>query len=234
MMSNLSTVLKYSNYLLKAREHFSEHAIGMVEKNHIHHNYEPNFWDIMLKDLVSSETVSNFKDKNALEFGCGAGRNLVNMALLGQFRRVDGIDISKENASNSASYVKKMISEGAIESFCAEGNGYSCFPMPSNFYHFVMSDQVFIHIPNYEIRKLIILDIKRVLVSGGVFVVHFLSVGDSVQYYDNYNDFPMNVTVSSRNQLLTDFQSYGFSTVNVQETTNIYNNLPEWWVRCVK
>jgi SAM-dependent methyltransferase len=206
----------------------------MTEINHTHHNLEPNYWDIMLKDISDPNSGFYTKGTAALEYGCGAGRNLVNMALLGQFSRVDGIDISKDNASNSSLFVEQRLSSIGISTCCVEGDGYSCLPLPPNFYTFVMSDQVFIHIPNYEIRALIIRDIIRILVKGGVFVVHFITIADSVEYYFNFNGFPKNVSPSSSEQLLTDFSSYGFASVTVYESTNFYNGLPEWYVRCVK
>ena len=139
----------------------------MLKENHYQHNIEPNYWNILLKDLMDEKSVVDYRGQCAMEFGCGAGRNLVNMAILGGFSRVDGIDISKDNARNSMSFFREKISSPDVQCVCLEGDGYSCRPLPSNQYKFVMSDQVFIHIPNYEVRKSIILDIKRVMVKGG-------------------------------------------------------------------
>ena len=64
--------------------------------------------------------------------------------------------------------------------------------------------------------------------------MHFQHLGDSVAYFDNYNDFPKNVVVSSRSELLDDFQGYGFSSVEVFEGVNFYNHSNEYYIRCVK
>lgn len=233
-MSRREVASKYRAYLSLAKQHFQRHAAGMTELNHSQHNLEPDYWDILLRDLTDPASTLQTAGRAALEYGCGAGRNLVNMALLGQFARVDGIDISKDNASNSQLFAAQKLSSIGVTSCCVEGDGFSCYPLPSNFYTFVMSDQVFIHIPNYEIRALIIKDIHRVLAAGGVFVAHFISIGDSVGYYENHNHFPKNMMPASRQQLHDDFSTYGFSSVTVTESINFYNNLPDWYVRCVK
>lgn len=47
----------------------------------------------------------NSHGKFALEYGCGAGRNLVNLLEHCSFERVEGIVISKTNCTNSIDYV---------------------------------------------------------------------------------------------------------------------------------
>lgn len=219
-------------YLKKAKAFFQKHSQKMIAENHYHHNMEPNYWNYMLEDLLSKPGC--FSGGASLEYGCGAGRNLVNMGVLGEFSRVDGIDISKGNAINAQEFANLKLKSFNVKVTCLEGDGYTCLPLRSSFYDFVMSHQVFIHIPNYEIRQNIIYDIKRVLKSNGVFICHFMTIGDSVGYYDNHLSFPKNVQPEGKEQLAEDFGLYDFSEVKVTEVTNFVNGKPEWYVRCVK
>ena len=220
------------NYLQKAKQFFQKHSEKMVEINHYHHNMEPNYWNYMLGDLMRENGI--FKGGAALEYGCGAGRNLVNMGILGGFSRVDGIDISKNNAINAQNFGNLKLNSYGVKITCLEGDGYTCLPFRSEDYDFIMSHQVFIHIPNYEVRKSIILEIKRLLKTGGVFVCHFMTIDDSVGYHDNHLSFPKNVQPEGGKQLEEDFRMYGFSDIKVFETENFVNRKPEWYVRCVK
>ena len=219
-------------YLRGAKEFFQKHSHKMTAENHYQHNIEPNYWRYMFEDLVSNP--EGFRDGAALEYGCGAGRNLVNMGVLGGFERVDGLDIAKDNALNAQQFASLKLGSYNTKVMCLEGDGYTCLPLRSDSYDFVMSHQVFIHIPNYEVRGHIIREIRRVLKSGGVFVCHFMTVGDSVGYFDNHLSFPKNVQPEGAGQLEEDFETYGFSEIKVSEVTNFVNEKPEWYVRCVK
>lgn len=220
------------DYLKKAKAFFSKNSHKMVAENHYQHNIEPNYWNYMLEDLLSHP--GRFSGGAALEYGCGAGRNLVNMGVLGEFGRVDGIDISKGNAINAQEFANLKLQSYGTKVTCLDGDGYTCLPLRSSSYDFVMSHQVFIHIPNYEIRSHIVGDIKRVLKPGGVFICHFMTIGDSVGYYDNYLSFPKNVQPEGKEQLAEDFCRHGFSEMRVSEVINFVNGKPEWYVRCVK
>ena len=219
-------------YLRSAKEFFQKHSHKMVAENHYHHNIEPNYWKYMLEDLISKP--ERFQGGAALEYGCGAGRNLVNMGVLGGFARVDGLDIAKDNAINAQQFASLKLKSYDTKVMCLEGDGYTCLPLRSNLYDFVMSHQVFIHIPNYDVRGQIIREVKRVLKSGGVFICHFMTIGDSVGYFDNHLSFPKNVQPEGERQLKEDFLTYEFSEVKVTEVINFVNQKPEWYIRCVK
>lgn len=233
-MIYLNPVVAQNNkvYLQKAKAFFQKHSEKMTIVNHYHHNMEPNYWNHMLGDLMREDGA--FKGGAALEYGCGAGRNLVNMGVLGGFARVDGIDISKNNAINAQEFANSKLNSYGTKVTCLEGDGYTLLPFKSDSYTFIISHQVFIHIPNYEVRQSIILDIKRVLKVGGVFVCHFMTLDDSVGYQDNFNSFPKNVQPEGCGQLEADFKKHGFAEVRVTEVENFVNTKPEWYVRCVK
>jgi ubiquinone/menaquinone biosynthesis C-methylase UbiE len=100
-MNNLQVEIskKYLKYLQSAKDFFERSSSEMKKKNHNQHQLEPNFWKYMLIPYQNNE--GNY----AMEYGCGAGRNLVNLIEYCGFERVDGIDISKSNCINSMNYV---------------------------------------------------------------------------------------------------------------------------------
>ena len=62
--------------------------------NHLEHNNNPHYWDILLGDLKDKE---KWDGGTALDFACGKGRNVTNMLSLCDWSRVDGVDISIGN-----------------------------------------------------------------------------------------------------------------------------------------
>tara|TARA_Y100000589_G_C27081679_1_gene599917 strand:- start:68 stop:769 length:702 start_codon:yes stop_codon:yes gene_type:complete len=218
-------------YLIASKKFFQKNSPKMVEENHYHHNMEPNYWNIMLKDLKEN---NQFIGKSCLEYGCGAGRNLVNMSILGGFSRADGIDISKTNAINAQKFAEEKLKSYSTKITCLEGDGYTCLPFKNDSYDFIISHQVFIHIPNYSVRCSIISDIKRILKNGGIFITHFKTIGDNVGYFENYNKFPKNVEPSSSKEIEDDFSQFEFSDLKVIEAKNFVDNESEWFVRCLK
>ena len=224
--------LEYKDYLIKARNFFEKNSQGMLVENHYQHNLEPNFWEFMIEPVLKNK--SEYEGSLAFEFGCGAGRNLVNLLVAGNFSRADGIDISKGNAKNSIKFVEEKI--GANRSICLEGNGYTCLPFPSDSYAYAVSHQVFIHIPNRDIRLSILADLYRILLKGGILVIHFKQMDSSVSYSSNHNNFPMNVTISKADSelIIDDFESIGFRNVIVNEVANWVDGKMEFFIQATK
>lgn len=223
---------EFKNYLLKSRAFFEKHSEGMLVENHYQHNLEPNFWDYMLEPVLANS--GKFDGKLGFEFGSGAGRNLVNLLVSANFKRVDGIDISKGNARNSQRFVEDKIGIG--KSICLEGNGYTCLPFPSDSYAYAISHQVFIHIPNRQIRLSILKDLFRILEQGGQLVVHFKHMDSSVDYASNFDGFPMNVNVTSADAVLIkeDFSQAGFSDIKINEVQNWVDGKIEFFITATK
>lgn len=114
--------IKYREYLKSAKLFFERTSSEMKKLNHHQHDLEPNFWKYMVIPY------QNNQGSFAFEFGCGAGRNLVNLLEHCGFDRVDGVDISKSNCINSMDYVESIY-KGLDKSRCFEINGYSCYPL---------------------------------------------------------------------------------------------------------
>jgi SAM-dependent methyltransferase len=228
----VNSSIEYKRYLINARKFFEKHSDGMLVENHYNHNLEPNFWKYMVDPVLDSQ--DQYEDTLGFEFGCGAGRNLVNLLVAGNFARVDGIDISKGNAINAQKFVDLKVGLG--KSIVLEGNGYTCLPFPSNSYSFAISHQVFIHIPNRDIRLSILKDLYRILSPKGILVIHYKEMGSSVPYGENYDDFPMNVSISKDDFPLikSDFTQAGFSDISFFEEVNWVDGKLELFVEAKK
>lgn len=225
----IEAAINNKEYLKSAKDFFERNSSEMKKLNHIQHNLEPNFWKYM---------VIPYKNSNGnygLEYGCGAGRNLVNLLEHCGFKRVDGIDISKTNCNNSMDYVESIY-KGHKKSRVFEGNGYSCYPLKDSFYSLVVSHQVFIHIPNRMIRNSILTDIYRVLAPGGKVVVHYKSMTSSVAYNVNSNKFPLNVTIiqDDFDSITSDFIDCGFSNITINKEKNYYDGNLEVFITGTK
>lgn len=213
----IEAAVNYKEYLKSSKDFFERSSSEMKKLNHNDHNLEHNFWKYMV--IPYKKSNGNY----GLEYGCGAGRNLVNLLEYCGFKRVDGIDISKTNCKNSMDYVESIYSHKKSRVF--EGNGYSCYPLKDSFYSLVISHQVFIHIPNRIIRKSILTDIYRVLAPGGKVMIHYKSMTSSVAYNVNANKFPLNVAITQDDfdSITTDFRDCGFSSITIYKEKNYYD-----------
>jgi SAM-dependent methyltransferase len=126
--------------------------------DHIEHNDNPDYWSILLGDVSN-----DFSGKLALDFGCGKGRNIRNLLTLAKFKAIDGSDLSEANIK----FCRNTFDEFNHKFFLTNGmdTGYTT----SNHYDLVISTITFQHIPVYEIRKSILVDILRILKPGGLF-----------------------------------------------------------------
>ena len=220
------------NLLGKSKKFFNGISKKMQLDNHSQHDVEPAFWHYMFRDVIDKPEI--YDGELAFEFGCGAGRNLAHMLALADFKRVDGLDISKQNARNSQSYVEQIFGEG--KSLCLESNGWSCLPMRTENYLLAISHQVFIHIPHRGLRFSILRDICRVLKPGGKAIIHFKWMQSSVGYREDFDGFPKNVSVSKEDEplILEDFTHAGFKRVVLHSGQNFYDGNYEVFVEAVK
>lgn len=129
--------------------------------NHDIHNTNPEYWKVLLRPIT--ENPQKFKNSIALDFGCGKGRNILNLNSMEIFSRVDGVDISVSNIN----FLNKNYSN--LKSIFFRNNGLDLREILSNQYTFVMSTIVFQHIPVYKIRDFLLREIFRVLKKNGIF-----------------------------------------------------------------
>ena len=124
--------------------------------DHPEHNENPDYWDLLLGIIKQQD----FGGKNALDFACGQGRNIRNLLGLCDWNRVDGVDISPANVQHCIDSFQYAKSHFWITGGADAGSA------PSNFYDLVISTIALQHIPVYDVRKSILLDIQRTMKRG--------------------------------------------------------------------
>ena len=207
--------------------------------NHQEHNTNPDYWNILLGDLVNKE---KWDGKIALDFACGRGRNVTNMFNLCDWERVDGIDISQENIrANTVEYNGQKSNW-----YC--NNGVDVSELKDNEYDFIMSTIALQHIPVYDIRKSLISDLFRTLKSGGLFSFQMgfgsdleSPLGPRVSYFENYyeakgTNSACDVRIQSEETILKDLASIGFVNLSSQIRDSFSDSgHPKWiYVKCYK
>jgi len=208
-----------------------KNAYSSGTSNHLEHNDNPNYWDILLGDLKDK---SKWEGKVALDFACGKGRNVTNMLSLCDWERVDGIDISSRNIQHcNQSYVGQNSNW-----YC--NNGVDVSELKTEEYDFIMSTIALQHIPVYDIRKSLITDLLRTLKPNGLFSFQ-MGFGKEIKegetrygYYENkYNVKGTNsfhdVRVQNQSEIIEDLTNIGF--VNIETyVTNTFSDSghPQW------
>jgi len=229
---------EYSSF---QKDFYTRETPAMKVENHRRHNENPNYWDIMLGDLKDRE---RWRGKRALDFGCGCGRNVLNMHLLAEWDFVDGADISGPNCRESEELVKREAP--GCESHFYETNGYQLDGVPSDTYDFVMSTIVLQHICVHDIRFSLMQEIFRAMRSGGIFSFQMGYGGKDgsgfpwAQYDENvYSARSTNagydVSITDPTPLVQDLQKIGFVDVEFKLTAPHDDSHKEWiWVKARK
>lgn len=185
----------------------------------------------------------NFDGKRALDFGCGKGRNIVNLISLAKFERIDGSDLSDKNID----YCRNKFSSKNHKFFLT--SGVDTGNTQTDYYDFVMSTITLQHIPVYSIRRNILVDILRVLKNGGLFSFQMGFGGDledtlgrpRSKYFDDSIEAKStngnhDVRILSSEELVNDLIQIGFSEVETQ-VRDSYSDVghPSWiYVKCTK
>lgn len=200
--------------------------------NHEQHNMNPNYWDVLLGDLKNAR---KWKNKVALDFACGKGRNVSNLLQLCEWERVDGVDISEGNID----YNKQTYATQKSEWYC--NNGVDLSELRSDEYHFVMSTIALQHISVYDIRASLIKEIYRVLKPEGLFSFQMgygddleSPLGPRVSYFENYYDAPgtnsiCDVRVQRVSDVVEDLTSIGFHNISTKISESYLDDgHPQW------
>jgi len=187
--------------------------------NHLEHNNNPHYWDILLGDLKDKE---KWNGGTALDFACGKGRNVTNMLSLCDWNRVDGVDISIGNIE----FNKSQYSSQNSNWYC--NNGTDVAELSDNEYDFIMSTIALQHIPVYDIRKSLITDLLRTLKPGGLFSFQMgfgegldSPIGRRSAYYDNYYDATgtnslHDVRIHNESDVIEDLTNIGYVNVTTE------------------
>jgi ubiquinone/menaquinone biosynthesis C-methylase UbiE len=215
-INNRYTQMQLNQYNAEANQWSEENRDKVVGSFDLHNQW--NDYEILF------ERIENTKDKLAIDFGCGPGRNLVRYK--NTFKRLDGVDISPVNIEKAKLYCFR---NGIINNNLYVNNGIDLQIIESEQYDVVMSTITLQHICVYDIRKSLFKEFHRILKDGGVFTSQ-MGYGpltpqkNSVDYYDNcYDAFASNGECDTRvedpTQIKSDLEEIGFSDFNFKITT---------------
>jgi ubiquinone/menaquinone biosynthesis C-methylase UbiE len=202
-----------SSYTLMQRDYYETGADVMNVENHSIHNGNRDYWDILVGD-----TAVGFRDKVGLDFGCGCGRNVMNM--WNRFARFDGVDISAGNLAHAERNCRKIGAPADATRF-HHCNGVDLRNLPDYEYDFIMSTVVLQHICVHEIRLNYFREFFRIMRYDGLLSFQ-MGYGEGPQgkasYYENaYHAQETNslydVTVTDPQQVYGDLESVGFVDV---------------------
>lgn len=219
------------NYLDTQKNFFEDTHHLMVPNNHYVHNQDPEYWDILLKEIKSEP--KKWENKRALDFGCGCGRNLVNLSTLANWETIDGCDISKQNAEYSKKWFEenKGFSKSLAKTW--ENNGIDIQPTEENYYDFIMSHIVFQHISNYDVRYAIIKDMYKSIKPNGLVSLHFMDLEVGTSYHDKCIEFK-NCRVDNPEFLIKDFEKIGFKNVTCEVGSDYFTKLKSYYIKGTK
>lgn len=206
-------------FTVMQKRYYENETPNMVNKGgpggHRQHDPNPDYWGVLLADL----TTGDWSDKVALDFGCGCGRNVLNILQKINIKEVHGCDISSQNIRYCENY---LAANGQSKFKFFTVNGVELDGLDSNFYDFVFSTITFQHISVYSIRDSIQRDIVRVLKPGGIFSLQ-MAFGPGhphpSEYYRDWYDCPgtnsgFDVQILDENILKTHLLECGFGSVS--------------------
>ncbi|WP_428153194.1 class I SAM-dependent methyltransferase [Brevundimonas sp.] len=156
----------------------AEAKLDAVVGSYDAHNDWPDYDRFLMQGVDDS-----YKNKVALDFACGPGRNIVKYA--DRFSRIDGADIAQANLDNA----KTNLGHHGIETpnlFLTDGR--SCGDAANDTYDMVFSTIALQHICVHEVRYAIFEDMYRILKPGGRISIQmgFGWSDGKASYYDNH------------------------------------------------
>jgi SAM-dependent methyltransferase len=202
-MTNKYLDMQRSNYDREA-SNWSTTNKNPVVGTYDQHNSFSDYDNFLFKDFDTSGLV-------ALEYGCGPGRNIVKFS--SRFSRIDGTDISpicvekaKVNMEANGLPIPNL--------FVTLGDS---IPAQDSAYDVVFSVICLQHICVHDIRYKIMLDMFRVLKTGGKLCFQ-MGIGgkqNAINYYENDYDALItnghrDVSIENEQYLINDLTKIGF------------------------
>ena len=227
-----------NKYTIMQRNYYdNEGKTGNMNKsNHGVHNDNPDYWNVLINDTIDPE----YQEKTGLDFGCGCGRNVIN--LVDRFKRMDGVDISSELIETCKQNLSKL-GYGPDKTNFYTCDGVSLSIIPSESYNFVMSTIVLQHICVYEIRYNYFKEFYRILKQGGLlsFQMGFGKGHHNTRhYYENYYEAPStnsgcDVAVTNPEQIIKDLDTIGFKNIRYFIKSSFSDSHESWiYVKATK
>ena len=211
--------------------------------DHDEHNSNPWYWKFLLGEVIRNSV--SYTGLNALDFGCGKGRNIRNLGRLADWGSIDGVDISEANILDcrnqfpgEASLSNNMCSHDFYLS-----SGSDSGQAPSSSYNFITSTIVLQHIPVYTLRRDILLSIRNLLSPSGKLSLQMgfgqmNGLGPSFKFskYDENcvsatsTNGMHNVYIETPNQLVSDLLGMGFDVESVNITLSWSDICHPYWI----
>lgn len=215
-----------NKYTEMQKQYYNSTADIMAIENHRGHDSNPDYYGLLLKEV--SENPEFWKDKTALDFGCGIGRNVDNLLKLANWKEAHGCDLSHENIIRAEKFLDTCNHNNKYKFFTTSGTTVD--PLVDNTYDFVMSTIVFQHIAVHQIRTSLFEGIYKIMKPGALFsfqmAQYFPPKTGYANYYDNAWDASgtngaFDVSVSDPQNLIDDLTKIGFKNIS-------YEIKPEW------
>ena len=225
-----------NDYTEMQKSYYNKTSHVMNTGNHRIHDRNPDYWDILLKPFSSGD----FSNKKGLDFGCGCGRNVINVLDNYDIGEMHGCDISEENIKFCFENLKNT-SHDNYNFFVSDGQSLN--PSKENNYDIIISTIVLQHICVYEIRKSILTDMYRCLKEGGIlsFQMGFGNAKRNARdYYDNYyeaegTNSKCDTKVTDPQQLINDLKDIGFKSIIYTIKKSYCDEHGEWiFIECKK
>lgn len=205
-----------NKYTKMQRDQYNAGADEMAIENHRPHDLNPDYYGLLLKKVKDNPEI--WKEKLALDFGCGAGRNIDNLLRLTTWAQVDGCDISIENINRTEKYLLEC---GHYNFNLYTTTGIDLQPIIDTQYDFVMSTIVLQHISVHSIRTSIFNDIYRVMKTGGLFSFQMAQydIPHGARYYEDAWDIGgtngvYDVSVDNPQFLMEDLNKIGYKNIS--------------------
>jgi ubiquinone/menaquinone biosynthesis C-methylase UbiE len=220
------------------KDWYERNSDDMNQGNHSLHNLNPDYWYILLNDAKDKR----FEDKVALDFGCGCGRNLINLLRINKWKKLIGVDISSNNLLYTKNNIDKQfpLNITNVELYC--NNGIDLKEIKDNSVDFAMSTIVLEHICIWEIRYNILKEIYRVLNEDGLFSFQMgydpneekLNKDRMKDYHDNFYEATGTNSncdnyISDPNQIVNDLKEIGFKNISY-EIRPPFSSGHQYWI----
>ncbi|HEY4499275.1 MAG TPA: class I SAM-dependent methyltransferase [Candidatus Paceibacterota bacterium] len=203
----LSKDKKYAYFQRKRYDWLANISDEAVVGNYEEHNKWKDYDEFLMKYAYL------YKDKLALDFGTGVGRNIIRYH--DRFRRLDGVDIGSVNIGRA----RKKLKRHKIDSKLYVNNGFDLSEIRDNVYGFIFSTITLQHICCYSTRFNLLKEFYRALEKGGRISIQ-MGFGKtlpnySVGYYEDYfnalkTNGAMDTQISSPEQVGDDLKKIGF------------------------
>jgi ubiquinone/menaquinone biosynthesis C-methylase UbiE len=224
--------------LLTGKNYFSiiqklEYARGTSD--HEEHNLNQALFSLMLEPAVAH--CEGFQVPAVLDFGCGKGRNVLNLRNLGFSGRIIGVDISNSNITFCRS---RFASDSEIFHVT---NGLDMRAVQSESISSLISTIVFQHIPVWSTRNGLLKEAHRVLAPGGGIFLQ-MGYGPSLKTRSGGLLTPyssdaraatgsngtLDVQVQSEEQLEMHLKSIGFQNITSTVVPSFSDDQHESWI----